>query len=110
MHVDEYRFFITQISKLEARVEVLDRILEEERQTVSELIDKIGTYHDAQIEEREAGDQYVKELEHEIKVNKWSRYLPGIIAGVRPSDGWSRVEGVIGLGWQFPVTGLFNLK
>jgi hypothetical protein len=117
MHIDEYRFFITQIAKLETEVETLNDILSRERamttelnEKVLELIDKISVYRDAQIDERNAGDEYIQQLEREITFNKWTQYIPGIIVGIEPTDGWGRVEGVVGLGWQIPVTGLFNLK
>ena len=102
MHIDEYRFFITQIKTLEVEAAGLKRALAEERASLDILAAAADDADTARLEERRAADARIKKLETDLKDCKRRQWLPGVIGG-GGITGSGKAEGVIGLGWKIDI-------
>ena len=105
MHVDEYRFFITRIQELEAEVTGLDRTIERERKSATELKKAFENAEAARLRERAEYQVRVDQLSGELRRYKRKPYYPGVIFGGGPSwhDGGRSMQFIGGLGWKIDI-------
>ena len=102
MSVADYRILVTEMMKYQEKVNSLEELIAKERDSVDKLVVTIKLAEDAHKIEREAANEYIKELEKKLAAKKRSAYIPGIIGGIRPTSDWD-VEGVVGLGWKLDL-------
>jgi hypothetical protein len=108
MHVEEYRFFVTEVKTLEAENGALKRVLALERASFDAVIQAADEADRTRREERaefeaqvQALGARVNTLERQARGETLSKWIPGVIGGVRLFHG--EPEAVVGLGWKIPL-------